>query len=163
MAVILPTPGRIVWFFPVAPDTGRVRRHDAEAPLAAMIVAVKSDTSVNLVVFDAEGIPNGFPNVTLLQDEEGKDAPALDNKGNPLTSFAMWMPYQKGQASKTEALESQLQSELAALKTAADTIQNAGAAVQTSTAEAALGLPGASAAAPGGEQATAAGVAAPKK
>ena len=78
MAVIQPTPGRIVWFFPTPPDSGRVRMHDPTAPLAAIITAAKSDTLVNLCVFDAEGSPLGFQNVQLLQDDA---EPTLDKEG----------------------------------------------------------------------------------
>jgi hypothetical protein len=118
--------------------------HDPTAPLAAIITAAKSDTLVNLCVFDAEGSPLGFQNVQLLQDDA---EPTLDKEGKPTGSFAMWMPYQKGQASKTEALESQLQSELGALKNAAAAISDAApAAAQPGSAS--LAAPPAAQAAP---------------
>ena len=54
---------------------------------------------VNLTVLDSEGLPMREANVPLLQ---GND------KREPGQRCAEWMPYQKGQAAKTEALEQSL-------------------------------------------------------
>jgi hypothetical protein len=58
---------------------------------------VWSDTCVNLVVFNANGVPYNRTSVLLVQD------------ANPVpgSQYCEWMPYQKGQAAKTEALEAQ--------------------------------------------------------
>lgn len=93
--MIVPTPGRIVWFRPHAAD----RLFIGDVPLAAMIVRVHSDTCVNLVVWDSSGNAHPRSSVWLVQD--GYQAP-------PEGNYAEWMPYQKGQAAKAEALESQL-------------------------------------------------------
>ena len=59
---------------------------------------MESDTCVNLVVFDANGDRHGRTSVLLLDE----------NMERPLGTFCEWMPYQKGQAAKTEAVEAEL-------------------------------------------------------
>ncbi len=63
-----------------------------------MIVHVWGDRMVNLVVFDSNGRSLARTSVTLLQDDEPKPE---------YGRFASWMPYQKGQAAKTEQLEAE--------------------------------------------------------
>ena len=96
--MIKPTVGRVVLFTP-----GRVadKRADKSQPLAAIIAYVHSDRSVNLTVFEQTGAAQiaGFINVKLLQDED--EAPESG-------FFCEWMPYQKGQAARTEQLEEKL-------------------------------------------------------
>lgn len=92
--MIQPTVGRVVWFYPSGAKP-------TDQPLAAMIVCVWSDTCVNLAVFDKSGNPMVNPPTSVL----------LIQEGNPVPSggfYCTWMPYQKGQAQKTEALEKQL-------------------------------------------------------
>jgi hypothetical protein len=85
--VIKPTVGRVVWFWiPGSPQT---------EPLAAMVAAVVTDSIVNLSVIDAEGNQHAQKGVPLIQ--EGEKPPAMP--------YCEWMPYQKGQAAKTEAVE----------------------------------------------------------
>jgi hypothetical protein len=86
--VIKPTVGRVVWYWLAAGSPQR-------EPLAAIVAAVKSDSRVNLSVIDAEGNQRGEQNVELIQDDSER----------PSTHYCEWMPYQKGQAAKTEALE----------------------------------------------------------
>ncbi len=64
-----PTVGRIVHYYPTNP-TG-----EALAPLAAIVVAVWSDSCVNLAIFDPYGNATVDPprSVTLIQ--EGVEAP----------------------------------------------------------------------------------------
>lgn len=82
--------GRVVWFY-----EGYITQ---EQPFAALITYVHNSHRINLVAFDYNGEPHGFVNVTLAQD-------ATPVNGR---RYAMWMPYQKGQAAKTEALEKEL-------------------------------------------------------
>ena len=87
--MIIPTVGRVVWY-----------KSDWEAePLAAIITKVWNDTMVNLVIFDANGNTTGKTSVRLIQDA---------NNENPSYGYAEWMPYQMGQAAKTEELEKAL-------------------------------------------------------
>jgi hypothetical protein len=90
--MISPTVGRVVWFTPSADDT--IVRNGTQ-PLAAIVTCVWSDTCVNLAVFDANGVATNRTSVLLIQDDAAR----------PGGYFCEWMPYQKGQAAKTEALE----------------------------------------------------------
>jgi len=87
--MIKPTIGRVVWHYP----HGMTEAHQ---PHPALIAYVWSDTCVNLGGFDENGQPYSATSV-LLYDEESMP--------KPTTGYACWMPYQKGQAAKTEALE----------------------------------------------------------
>lgn len=88
--MIKPTIGRVVLFWDRSPD--RPAQSQAHAALVAF---VHSDTMVNLSVFDAEGHPFSQTSVRLLGD----------NEEAPNGPYCEWMPFQKGQAAKTEALE----------------------------------------------------------
>ena len=79
--MIVPTPGRIVWF------------HDKQADeaKAAIVVKVWGDRMVNLTVFDYGGTTRAETSVTLVQ--EGDTVPP--------SRYAEWMPYQIGQAKKS--------------------------------------------------------------
>lgn len=89
--MIEPTVGRIVWIRGVSGEN-----HDVSQPFAAIIAFVWSPRIINVAYFDHNGSPRPLRSVTLLQDDDAKpdDQP-----------FACWMPYQKGQAAKYEALE----------------------------------------------------------
>ena len=86
---IEPTVGRIVLV--------HVSGH--EQPLAALITAVHQ-TGINLAAFSARGNVLPLHSVHLVQDGETPPTGAH--------AWAEWMPYQKGQAAKTEKLEQQL-------------------------------------------------------
>lgn len=90
--MIEPTVGRVVWFYsaPRGPQ-----------PLAAIVTYVWTARMVNLVVFDANGVSRSETSVYLLQD---------DQRPTGQSRWCEWMPYQKGQAAKTEALEQKLGS-----------------------------------------------------
>jgi hypothetical protein len=88
--MIKPSIGRVVLYWDRSPD--RPAQSQAHA---ALVSYVHSDTMVNLSVFDAEGHPFSKTSVRLLQD----------NDEAPNGPYCEWMPYQKGQAAKTEALE----------------------------------------------------------
>lgn len=102
MTTITPTVGRVLHFIPtVEYMAGRnLAFGNPLQPLAAMITYVHSDTMVNLTVWDQNGVQFSVCSVPLVQE-------------NPLalagSSFcAQWMPFQKGQAAKTELAESAL-------------------------------------------------------
>ena len=89
MAHIVPTIGRVVLF---------TKDYYQDQKFAALIAHVWSDSCVNLAYFDANGCACNATSVLLVQD------------GNPMPDcyYCEWMPYQKGQAAKTEALEAQI-------------------------------------------------------
>jgi hypothetical protein len=95
-SVIHPTPGRVVWYYPdpQSAESGFARPREGQ-PLAALVAHVHSDSMVTLTVFDAQGVAHPRTSVPLVQDG--------DNIGPG--SYCTWMPYQKGQAVKTETLE----------------------------------------------------------
>lgn len=86
--MIQPTVGRVVL----------VHRGMSSQPEAAFVCFVHSDRMINVGGFDKNGVPFASCSVQLLQDDD-KPLGAL---------YAEWMPYQKGQAAKTEALEQKL-------------------------------------------------------
>ena len=87
--VIVPTVGRVVWFYPAD-------RLVQDAPLAAMVTAVHSDTCVNLAVFGRNGVPMSHPPTSVMLVQPGKPVP----KAGP---YCEWMPFQIGQAAKQTA------------------------------------------------------------
>lgn len=101
--MIKPTVGRVVWFHPgqgdVAGDKFPQRYAETaqfnDQPMVAHVVCVWSDRLVNIIVFDHAGVAHPIRSCTLVQ--EG-DIP-------PKSRYVEWMPYQKGQAAKTEELE----------------------------------------------------------
>lgn len=91
--MIAPTPGRIVWYTPGPNDPTPIFKGE---PLAATVARVINDREVNLTVNRADGITYGRHNVRLLQDDDKRPSEG---------PYCEWMPYQKGQAAKTEAAE----------------------------------------------------------
>lgn len=98
--MIKPTIGRVVWYHPGPDDPKPEGMPPAplDGILPAIITYVWSDTMVNLVVFDVNGGPFGKTSIGLKQGEDGIFT----------CYYCEWMPYQKGQAAKTEALEQKL-------------------------------------------------------
>jgi hypothetical protein len=92
--MIKPTIGRQVWFWP-AKVSGGVLIDRGDQPMASTVVYVFNDRMVNLQILDHGGYAHAVTSVPLIQDEEPK----------PEGYFCEWMPYQKGQAAKTEQLE----------------------------------------------------------
>jgi hypothetical protein len=88
--MITPTVGRVVWY---RPQRGYTGSEDPACRYAAHVAKVNPDGSVNLMVIDPWGQALGRVNVILAQDRE------------PQPGEAEWMPFQKGQAAKTEAAE----------------------------------------------------------
>ncbi|MGO9171998.1 MAG: hypothetical protein ACLP7P_08550 [Rhodomicrobium sp.] len=97
--IIEPTVGRVVLYTPAATDNQLVRH--GGGPLAAIIANVWSYNCVNLAVFDANGVSFNRTSVLLIHD--GQTSPEWGD-------YCEWMPYQKGQAAKAEALEAKLQN-----------------------------------------------------
>lgn len=95
--MITPTIGRRVWFRPSAAliESSGMTVHDKAVPLDAGIIYVWNDRLVNLDVTDHAGAHLAITSVPLIHGDE----PA-----GPMPFFyAEWMPYQNGQAKKTEA------------------------------------------------------------
>lgn len=84
-----PTVGRIVYYKRYGTPGGE---HKSEIS-PAIITRVHTDECVDLCVFNPTGL---HFNTSVMRDEEGRGG-TWD-----------WMPYQKGQAAKTEALEMEL-------------------------------------------------------
>jgi hypothetical protein len=82
--IIKPTIGRIVWYKPrLSMGFG------PEVILAAIITSVHKDDVINIAAFSPDG--NIMPKTGVYLAQEGVDHPFKDN-------YAMWMPYQVGQA-----------------------------------------------------------------
>lgn len=95
--MIQPTVGRVVWFYPP-----KDQRCESSQPMAAIVTFVFSDTCVNLAIFADSG--GGF-----LIDPPGSVPLLQDGEEAPDEAYCCWMPYQKGQAAKIEALEKKLE------------------------------------------------------
>ncbi len=96
--MITPTIGRKVWFW----RHGSNPSDPAQQPEDATVCYVHSDTLVNLRVTDHSGIARSETSVSLRQPEH----PEL----LAITPCAQWMPYQQGQAAKTEQLRQAIAS-----------------------------------------------------
>jgi hypothetical protein len=100
MTRITPTVGRVLHFIPTADYmASRKQAFNHPAPLAAVIAYVHSDTMVNLTVWDQNGEQFSVCSVPLVQEGCNMIVGSF---------YAQWMPYQKGQAAKTELAESAL-------------------------------------------------------
>ena len=96
--IIVPTVGRVVWYWPGESDEKRDEMDwDGGQPLRADICYVNDDGSVNLSVNDCVG--RQFTRCDVLLHQGDADGCSLPRP------FATWMPYQKSQASKAEANE----------------------------------------------------------
>ncbi len=96
--MIRPTVGRVLHFY---------RYHDShghQGPHAAIVAFVHSDALVNLMICRENGQPYGERNIPLIQDDQEP----------PKRTYCCWMPFQIGQAAKTEAAEKALADSLAA-------------------------------------------------
>jgi hypothetical protein len=103
--MIKPTVGRVVLFWPTVEYAAQccMAYGDPSQPLAAIVTYVHGDRMVNLTVHDHNGVPYGVCSVPLVQE---------DDVARPGAFYCEWMPYQKGQAAKTEAVESDIRSRL---------------------------------------------------
>jgi hypothetical protein len=101
----------------------------AAQPHAATVIFVHGNRSVNLACFSPAGTYYHREEVPLLQDDD--TAPATGG-------YAEWMPFQKGQAVKTEAAESDLAPRLTEL----EQLLTAGGPVHTLVSDMATGIDG---------------------
>jgi hypothetical protein len=95
--MIKPTIGRMVWYWP----DGR-KRPTTYQPLSAQIAFVHNDQIINIGYLDENGRAHNATGVWLAQDG-GVEA-------DESTPYCEWMPYQKGQAARTEAAEAKAAS-----------------------------------------------------
>ena len=97
--MISPTVGRVVWYHPASGDLG-IAVIDRAQPCAAIVAFVWHDRMVNLTVSDHYGLALCRSSIVLLQDGDIPPPAGM--------SYCEWMPFQKGQAAKTETLERQV-------------------------------------------------------
>jgi hypothetical protein len=94
--MIKPTVGRVVWFYPSG-------SHPDSQPLAAHIAAVWGDHCINVMVIGHNGVPWSHPPTSVMLVQEGDERPKQTDGNN--AQHCAWMPYQHGQAAKTEAAQ----------------------------------------------------------
>lgn len=95
--MIKPTVGRMLHYYPAGEDSGAIIT--CGQPLAATIAHVWNDRCINIAYLDANGVWRGKTSVLLVHE---------DDDARPGAGYCVWMPYQKGQAAKTESLERSL-------------------------------------------------------
>lgn len=96
--MIKPTIGRVVWVH-------RPQSIDQTQPEVGFITFVHQDDLINVAGFNANGEVFCHTSIYLHNPPEGGDHARPEWARNYWTE---WMPYQKGQAAKTEALEKQI-------------------------------------------------------
>ena len=93
--MIKPTVGRVIWWFEHDNVTDLI-----VGPMVALIADVYPSGRVTLVGWDLDGKPRiGLKHVRIVENGDATDEDV----------WAQWMPYQQGQAAKTEQLEAKLQ------------------------------------------------------
>jgi hypothetical protein len=100
-SIIKPTVGRRVWFRPSAEflaNNPTLTQFNSEQPMDAGIVYVHHDHMVNLIVTDHVGRTLGVPSVPLLAGQY------VAGEDTDVYCCCEWMPYQKGQAAKSDAM-----------------------------------------------------------
>jgi hypothetical protein len=85
---ILPTVGRVVWFWPNHKSPRPAFEAAPDQPCAATVAYVHSPTCVNLSVTDHSGNTHAITSVPLIHPDEPK----------PDGVHCTWMPFQLGQA-----------------------------------------------------------------
>lgn len=89
---IMPSIGRVVWYWPGPDDFAMGYIHTSkQQPLAAIVAFVHDTHMVNLTVFDSHGRQFPKQNVRLVQPGDTKW---------PSDGYCEWMPYQIQQAEK---------------------------------------------------------------
>lgn len=87
--VVEPTIGRVVYVF-----SGSILTDKQAKPMAAIVTDIIAGLRINACVFSGNGVPQPATNIQhASQPRHNEDA------------YWDWMPYQKGQAAKTEELE----------------------------------------------------------
>jgi hypothetical protein len=94
--MIKPTVGRVVHFH----ENLNQVLSDHYQPMAALVCYVHDDRLINIAAFSHTGQHWPLAKVPLIQ--EGDPTPPLG------TEYCSWMPFQIGQAQKTEQLQSSL-------------------------------------------------------
>lgn len=95
--MIKPTIGRVLWYFR-GPEDSEMEQISAQ-PFRAHVDYVFGDGLVNLSVTDHQGSDFLRDRVAIVP--EGADVPTD-------CGYAVWMPYQLGQAARTEAAEAKV-------------------------------------------------------
>jgi hypothetical protein len=108
MTEIVPTVGRVVWYRPEPSFAGP---HDMREPLAAIIAKVWAPPYIALMVIDAGGNTWGRHQVPLWNGPVQLEGGGWSEP--PERPYAEWMPYQLGQAAKTEEAERAREARLA--------------------------------------------------
>ena len=101
--MIQPSISRALWLYQTHAEYAR--GHQA---FAVTVAYVHNDRLINVGGFNHDGNVIVFRSIPLLQDE---DQPPTNGP------FCVWMPYQKSQASKTDALTDTIVPRIAALET----------------------------------------------
>lgn len=93
---IKPTVGRVMWYYPSRTHMAELglSYDDYGKPLAAIVAAVVNDRCVNLAAFDQRGVQFSVFQVIIIETDPAPES---------VVGYAAWMPYQKGQAARTEA------------------------------------------------------------
>lgn len=86
---ILPTVGRVVWFWPPKESPLPAFESHPDQPCAATVAYVHSPECINLSVTDHNGCHHSVTSVPLIWEGEPVPEAGL---------YAQWMPYQIGQA-----------------------------------------------------------------
>lgn len=92
--MIKPTVGRMLHYYPASEDSGAIV--NCGHPLAATIAHVWNDRCINIAYLDTNGVWRSKTSVLLVHE---------DDEARPGACYCVWMPYQKGQASKTDAVQ----------------------------------------------------------
>ena len=95
--MIKPTVGRMLHYYPASEDGGAIISFGQ--PLAATIAHVWNDRCINIAYLDTNGVWRGKTSVLLVHEND---------EARPGAGYCVWMPYQKGQAAKTDSLERKL-------------------------------------------------------
>lgn len=93
--MIKPSIGRKIWYWP-GPEDKYLKCLDIKTPFDATVVFVHDSGTINVLVLDHEGSLYRRQSIPVIQEGELKP----DDSG-----FCVWMPYQIGQAAKTQEAE----------------------------------------------------------
>ena len=92
--MIKPTIGRVVLYY----EYGKTQYDAGEQPFSASVAYVHGERCINIGYWDHNGCAKNATSVALVQPGDEM----------PETGFCCWMPYQIGQAVKTEELQQKL-------------------------------------------------------